>query len=94
MNEPTPFSIYRPIVGIIAGVTVLLLIPFIASFFTAQVNWTGSDYITAAFLLSVTGIAYVCTWRKAKSRRIAAMLGIIITFLLLAVWAHLAVGIF
>jgi hypothetical protein len=79
---------------ILLGTIILLLIPFIAMQFTPEVNWTAFDFIIAGILLLSVGFAIDFALRKLKTSkyRIAIIIGIIITFLL--VWIELAVGIF
>jgi len=71
----------------------LLLIPFIAGLFTAQVNWSVSDFIVMGSLLFVTGSALLITFRNIKrpARFITASL-VLLAFLYL--WVELAVGVF
>ena len=74
-------------------VIVLLLLPLIAMQFTAEVNWTGFDFVIAAILLG--GTAFCIELGCRYSRTAAARLGwalVVLTSLLL-VWINLAVGI-
>jgi hypothetical protein len=73
---------------ILAAVSALLLIPFIAGF-----DWTSIDYIVMGFLLLVTGLACEMVLRKFKStkQRIFIVGAVLLAFFL--VWAELAVGI-
>ncbi|MFM1999904.1 MAG: hypothetical protein RL204_1851 [Bacteroidota bacterium] len=78
------------LLGIIA---TLLLIPFVAMQFTAEVNWTALDFIAMGLLLLGVGTAIEFILRKAKSRnqKIALVIAAIGAFLL--IWVELAVGI-
>ena len=80
---------------IILSITgILLLIPLIAMQFTNEVNWKLADFIIAGILLFGFGVLinYASIKIKNKTLRIIAVIAII--FLLLLIWAELAVGIF
>ncbi|MEC9263261.1 MAG: hypothetical protein VYD53_18050 [Pseudomonadota bacterium] len=76
-----------------AATLVLLLIPFIAGLFTAEVNWSVSDFIVMGGLLCITGSALLVTFRyiKRPARFIAASLVLLV---FLYSWLELAVGVF
>ena len=80
--------------GILLTIALLLCIPLIAMQFTNEVVWTLSDFIIAGILLLGTGIVIEVVARNVKSRnaRFGMIIGIL--FLLLLVWAEMAVGIF
>lgn len=80
--------------GILLTIAVLLCIPLIAMQFTSEVVWTLSDFIIAGILLLGTGIVIEVVARNIKNRnaRFGMIIGIL--FLLLLVWAEMAVGIF
>lgn len=79
---------------ILASVSVLLLIPFIAMQFTDEVNWTFRDFAIMGVLLYGTGLLCELVLRTVKSvpARILICAAVVIAFLL--IWAELAVGIF
>ena len=72
----------------------LLLIPFVAMRFTAEVRWGVFDFIVAAGLLLAAGLAIDAALRKATKleHRVAACVGIIA--ILAVVWIELALGLF
>lgn len=77
----------------IAGVTAaILLIPFIAMRFSAEVNWTFSDFLIMGILIFGTGMAYTLISRISDdlSYRLALGTGIGTGFFL--IWSNLAVG--
>ncbi|MDX1679015.1 hypothetical protein [Arsukibacterium sp.] len=76
--------------GLIIG---LLLLPLIAMQFTAEVNWTGFDFVAAAVLLGGTGllIELGCHYSRSGAGRVGWAL-VVLTSLLL-IWMNLAVGI-
>jgi len=80
--------------GIITTVVILLLIPYFAMKFTDEVKWTPIDFITAGVLLLGTGLACELVLRTVKKAKYRIVLCASILFLLLIVWAELAVGIF
>ena len=79
---------------ILASVSVILLIPFIAMQFTDEVNWSVSDFAIMGVLLYGTGLLCELVLRKVKSvqNRILICAALVVAFLL--IWAELAVGIF
>ena len=46
----------KRLISIELGVLSLLLIPFIAMFFSTEVNWTASDFMIGALLLITLGL--------------------------------------
>ncbi len=85
------------------GTTFILLIPFLAmqlnwqfpdpgSSTNNRVNWTISDFVVMGTLLFVTGSTFVLAARKFPKHQL--IIGLIIGFLFLWLWAELAVGIF
>ncbi|MHC1732240.1 MAG: hypothetical protein AB9888_09485 [Bacteroidales bacterium] len=79
---------------ILAVMSVILLIPFIAMQFTDEVNWTFSDFAIMGVLLYGTGLLCELVLRTVKSvrNRILICGALVLAFLL--IWAELAVGIF
>lgn len=79
---------------ILASVSVILLIPFIAMQFTDEVNWSVSDFAIMGVLLYGTGLLCELVLRKVKSvqNRILICAALVVAFLLIR--AELAVGIF
>ena len=80
--------------GILAVVTLLLSIPFVAMQFTAEVNWSLTDFITMGVLLLGTGLLCELVIRKVtQTKHRIALCGVILLVLIL-IWLELAVGIF
>ena len=52
-----------------AGVALLLVIPFVAMQFTNEVNWSMFDFLLAAALLSSVAFAIELVLRKFKSAK-------------------------
>lgn len=79
---------------ILLAAGLILLIPFIAMQFTAEVNWSPADFLVMGFLLFGTGLTAERIFRKVKKteHRIALCAVLLMTFFL--IWAELAVGIF
>jgi hypothetical protein len=80
--------------GILVAATGLLLIPAISMLFNSEVKWGIFDFIVAGALLWGTGLLIETVLRRVKSRTNRILLCAVIVFLLLLVWAELAVGIF
>lgn len=82
------------LLGLFAFSVLMLLVPLIAMQFTTEVQWNGFDFLVAAVLLLVSGLAceliirLFLTW---KSRML--FIGFVLILLML-IWMELAVGIF
>lgn len=79
---------------ILAGIAVLLMIPFVAMFFTNEVNWSPSDFIIAGALLLATGLACELILRKVTSRKNRIVACLVVLAALFVIWVELAVGLF
>jgi hypothetical protein len=75
------------------GAGTLLLLPWIAMQFTAEVNWDGFDFLVFGAMLATACIACEIAVRASRSNtyRLAAAMAAGTGFLL--VWINLAVGI-
>ena len=72
----------------------LLLVPFVASLFTDDVQWSGLDYLIMGVMLLAVGSGIQWVLQKFQSRR-NRMIGVgLVVLLFLLVWAELAVGVF
>jgi hypothetical protein len=71
---------------------LLLLLPAVAMRFTSEVNWTVSDFIFAALLFGIVGLAFELIVRTSDSLafRFGAGLGVLSAFL--TIWVNGAVG--
>ncbi|MBP0441257.1 hypothetical protein [Tianweitania sediminis] len=69
-------------------------LPLAAMPFTNEVNWGFSDFLHAALLLGGTGVALEIAGRTIRSQGAATLTALLLVAVLLAVWAHLAVGVF
>lgn len=71
----------------------LLLLPLIAMQFTAEVVWTGSDFVVAGIIIGGIGLAFEFMVRRGGSAayRLGAAAALAAAFLL--IWINLAVGI-
>lgn len=72
----------------------LLLIPFVSSYFTAEVQWSPMDYAVAALLLG--GAALMLTWIKERqfSKKTKSLWVVLFVLFFLLLWAELAIGLF
>lgn len=84
----------KRLIIILAAMSALLLIPFIAMQFTDEVDWSIRDFAIMGVMLYGTGLLCELVLRKVKSmqNRILICGAVVIAFLL--IWAELAVGIF
>lgn len=73
---------------------VLLCIPVVAMQFTNEVNWKAFDFLVAGILLFGTVFIIDLFWRNVKIKRNFWIGTAIVLFLLIILWAELAVGIF
>ena len=75
-------------------VAAILLIPFTAMQFTAEVDWNLFDFIVMGVLLFGAGLLIDWVWYKVKNMEYRLMLIGAIAISLFLIWAELAVGIF
>lgn len=88
--NPNPAGRWRrPYLFIAAAV---LITPLVAMQFTDQVAWGPGDFTAAAVLLATAWLGLELTWRFARSGRTRTVASSVIVLALLAIWAHLAVG--
>lgn len=78
---------------IAAGVGCVLLLPFIAMQFTAEVNWELADFVVMGILMFSISSLFVLVARKVPSKHWMLWAALCVATLLY-VWAELAVGIF
>lgn len=72
---------------------LVLLLPMVAMQFTAEVNWTGSDFaVMGAMLATVCGTYELAAWMTGN-RAYRAAVGVALAAAFLLVWISLAVGI-
>lgn len=79
---------------ILMGIMVLLLIPFIAMYFSNEVNWEIGDFVMASILLSGLGLGLEFILRTFKKRKQRLIFFATLLFIVFVVWIELAVGIF
>jgi hypothetical protein len=84
----------KRLVGIVLGVAILLLIPFLAMRFTDEFNWTPIDFITAGVLLLGTGLLCELVLRTVKKFEYRLALCVALLLGLALIWIELAVGLF
>lgn len=71
---------------------LLLLVPFTAMRFTAEVNWSGSDFVIAYVLLAGAGLTFWAVTKRAPNGHYRAATAIAVGAGLLLIWVNLAVG--
>lgn len=79
------------IAGWTAAVCVLLL-PFVAMRFTAEVNWTGLDFVFAAVLIGAVGLLFELAVRMSPNQYCRAGVALALAAGFLTIWATGAVG--
>jgi len=84
----------KRLIIILAAISVVLLIPFIAMQFTNEVDWSLRDFVTMGVLLFGTGLLCELVMRKVKSVRNRILICAALVFAFLLIRAELAVGIF
>jgi len=80
--------------SLIIGSGVLLLVPFIGSQFSQEINWSQFDYIVAAILLGGSSFLLDFVIIKAKNKQSRWAWGIVVVLASALVWIELAVGVF
>ena len=73
---------------------LLLLIPFIGTLFSSDVNWGGGDFIIMGGLLTLLGAGFKLVNTKTNNFKLRILFMVVLVFLFLAVWVELAVGVF
>jgi Kef-type K+ transport system membrane component KefB len=84
----------KRLIIILSTVVIVLLIPLVAMQFTNEVDWKIPDFIIMGVLLVSTGLLIELVLRKVKNVRYRIVICGAILFMLLLIWAELAVGIF
>ena len=84
----------KRLIVIVLSVALLLFIPLIAMQFTAEVNWTLSDFIIAGILLLSTGLLCEFVLRKVSGKKNRIAICAVILAVLILIWIELAVGLF
>lgn len=84
----------KRLLGILATILVILLIPLVAMQFSNEVNWKLNDFTMAGILLLGTGLIIELVLRKVKKKEHRKIVVLVTLVLLLLVWIELAVGIF
>ena len=87
-------SLGKSLVVVALVTAAILMIPLVAMQFTAEVNWTGSDFVAAAVLLALTGLALTFALRKVRTTQGRLAAAAVIGLGFLYCWAEMAVGIF
>ena len=72
---------------------ILLLIPFIAMQFSAEVQWSAGDFILAGALLFGTGLSYLFITQRSERLSYQFGVGLALFAGLFLIWTNLAVGI-
>lgn len=80
------------ILGILLVPSFILLVPLVAMQFTAEVNWTLSDFIFAWVIMAGTGLAYRLATRNAANLAYRFGVGLALATAFMIVWGNLAVG--
>ena len=70
----------------------LLLVPLVAMQFTAEVDWTGSDFVVMGVLLAIACGGYELATRLSDSSAYRAGAAVAVATGFLIVWVNLAVG--
>lgn len=91
-NQPAKRIGGKQLLRVLLVTAAILLIPFVAMRFTAEVNWTSSDFVIAAVLLAGTGMLFELARAKLRTRKSRLVACAVIAFCFVFVWAELAVG--
>ena len=72
--------------------TAVMLVPAVAMQFTDEVRWGFEDFGAAVTLLAIAWFGLEIVFHLVKRRRSRLVASAAVALCLLAVWAHLAVG--
>lgn len=84
----------RQLLTVVLGAAAILMVPLVAMQFTSEVNWDLFDFAIMGVLLVGIGATYVLCARMVQKTEHKVALGVGFAFLLLLIWAELAVGVF
>ncbi|MCH1534470.1 MAG: hypothetical protein L7S65_05910 [Schleiferiaceae bacterium] len=73
---------------------LLLLIPFIGTLFSSDVNWGVFDFIIMGGLLTLLGVGLKWVSTRTTNSKIRMVYMGLLVLLFLVVWVELAVGVF
>ncbi len=74
------------------AVAALLALPAIGMLISDEVNWSPFDFVVGFVLLGGTSLAVDFLWSKLKPRRSRLIAVGAVLFVLMFIWAELAVG--
>jgi hypothetical protein len=77
------------LICILLAIPVLLLIPFVAMRFTAEVVWTPLDFAAMGFMLLITGLGIEAAMRVVKVTWMKAAAVAAVLFCFVMVWGAL-----
>lgn len=92
---PNPIGARRFSPWRIAGwglAATLLLLPAVAMQFTAEVDWTASDFVFAGVLIGGSGLLLELIARRSPDNAYRAAAGFALLAAFLTIWANAAVG--
>lgn len=84
----------KDIVGVAVVTFLALMVPFISMVFTGEMLWDHSDFIVVAVLVGGIGSLFVVLSRMVRTTQQKIIIGAILAFVVLWLWAELAVGLF
>ena len=84
----------KRLIGIVAAVVLLLAVVYAAMRLSGEVKWSVFDFAFAGVLLLGTGVVIEFVLRRVQKTTHRLAIGAGILFLLVIVWAELAVGLF
>lgn len=84
----------RQVSTVFALTAMLLVAPLLGMLVGDEMNWGPGDFMFAALFIGGTGLAFVFGSPLVRTRGQRIILGAVLAFVLLAIWAEAAVGIF
>lgn len=87
-------NLARQVLVVFSVTAMLLMVPLLGMLLTDEMNWGPGDFVFAAVLLAGTGLAFVFGSRLVRTARQRMVLGALLAFVMLTIWAEAAVGIF
>lgn len=90
----TPPPIAKSLQRVALTTIGLLLVPFVAMRFTAEVNWGPGDFLVAGGLLCAAGTVYSLASPRITGARGRVVLASAVLLGLVVLWVELAVGLF
>jgi hypothetical protein len=84
---------YRAVAGVALGTAFILLLFFVLTRITDEMNWSLFDFAFAGAFIFGTGLTYVLVTRKAGTMAYRFAVGMALAAVFILIWVNLGVGV-